>query len=260
MFLLMAAALVESYRAQSVMSSPPAALALYDREDQALQTVLHGFNQSQSLARDLLLKPGTSQTIPPKLQKCEQEVRAGLGQLEQIELASKAGPELERDSRSTSGFFTKPPPGRRANWRGGARNCIGNNCPLSAQSGQQTAAGYLGSEISPEEKLSSSSALSAGEASARHILFLLGADLLLALGVAGSESGLRPRVGHANRCRKVEEIAHAKREMQQLSGRLLTIQEEERHRLSRDLHDGIGQLLTALRLEISHLGLDRQAI
>jgi signal transduction histidine kinase len=53
---------------------------------------------------------------------------------------------------------------------------------------------------------------------------------------------------------KVEEIERAKGEMQQLSGRLLTIQEEERRRLSRELHDGIGQLLTALRIEISHLG------
>jgi signal transduction histidine kinase len=57
----------------------------------------------------------------------------------------------------------------------------------------------------------------------------------------------------------VEEIQHAKGEMQQLSARLLTIQEEERHRLSRDLHDGIGQLLTALRIEISHLGHDEGA-
>jgi signal transduction histidine kinase len=44
----------------------------------------------------------------------------------------------------------------------------------------------------------------------------------------------------------------AKAELQQLSARLLEIQEDERKRLSRELHDEIGQTLTALRIEISH--------
>jgi signal transduction histidine kinase len=47
-------------------------------------------------------------------------------------------------------------------------------------------------------------------------------------------------------------LAHAKRRLEQLSARLLTIQEEERRRLSMELHDEVGQTLTALRLEISH--------
>src|SRR5579864_3890784 len=34
----------------------------------------------------------------------------------------------------------------------------------------------------------------------------------------------------------------------QISGRLMTVQEEERKSLSRDLHDGIGQILTALKM------------
>ncbi|MCX6638024.1 MAG: sensor histidine kinase, partial [Acidobacteria bacterium] len=43
----------------------------------------------------------------------------------------------------------------------------------------------------------------------------------------------------------------ARRDLQQLSARLLQIQEDERTRLSRELHDEIGQTLTALRLAIS---------
>ena len=41
-------------------------------------------------------------------------------------------------------------------------------------------------------------------------------------------------------------------ELQRLSARLIDMQEEERRRLSRGLHDEIGQTLTALRIEISH--------
>ena len=52
--------------------------------------------------------------------------------------------------------------------------------------------------------------------------------------------------------RQFEEVAQAKKDLGQLSARLLEIQEDERKRLSRELHDEIGQTLTALRIEISH--------
>jgi signal transduction histidine kinase len=50
---------------------------------------------------------------------------------------------------------------------------------------------------------------------------------------------------------RFEEVAQARQDLQQLSVRLLQIQEDERTRLSRELHDEIGQTLTALRIEIS---------
>ena len=41
----------------------------------------------------------------------------------------------------------------------------------------------------------------------------------------------------------------------QLSAGLLTIQEEERKRLSRELHDGVGQTITALKMELARIKL-----
>ena len=38
-----------------------------------------------------------------------------------------------------------------------------------------------------------------------------------------------------------------------LSVRLLSVQEEERTHLARELHDGVGQLLTALKIDASKL-------
>ncbi|MEJ5367419.1 MAG: ATP-binding protein [Bryobacteraceae bacterium] len=46
----------------------------------------------------------------------------------------------------------------------------------------------------------------------------------------------------------------AEREMRQLSQKLVQAQEAERKRLSLELHDQVGQMLTALRMEIANLG------
>jgi signal transduction histidine kinase len=39
----------------------------------------------------------------------------------------------------------------------------------------------------------------------------------------------------------------------EFASRLITVQEEERKRLSRDLHDGVGQVITALKMELSRV-------
>lgn len=50
-----------------------------------------------------------------------------------------------------------------------------------------------------------------------------------------------------------EQILHAAQGLKELSGRLLQIQDEERRRVARDLHDSAGQMVTALDLELGSL-------
>ncbi len=86
---------------------------------------------------------------------------------------------------------------------------------------------------------------------ATRLLLILGLSVLLAVVVA------RGSIRHAENLerqadRHHAEVEQAKSELQQLSARLLEIEEEGRRHLSRELHDEIGQALALLQIEISH--------
>jgi PAS domain S-box-containing protein len=49
------------------------------------------------------------------------------------------------------------------------------------------------------------------------------------------------------------ELRRANTSLRELSGRLMQVQEEERSRLARDLHDEVGQLLTALKIDLQEI-------
>jgi signal transduction histidine kinase len=89
-----------------------------------------------------------------------------------------------------------------------------------------------------------------GRAAILWLLGIMGVCVLLGLAVA------RLSLGHAARleresAQRFAEVTQAKRHLEHLSARLLEIQEDERRRIARELHDEIGQTLTALRIEIS---------
>jgi PAS domain S-box-containing protein len=57
----------------------------------------------------------------------------------------------------------------------------------------------------------------------------------------------------AGTCRDISERVRAEEELQRLSGQLLRLQDEERRRMARDLHDSTGQDLVALATTLSQL-------
>jgi len=57
----------------------------------------------------------------------------------------------------------------------------------------------------------------------------------------------------AGTCRDITERVRAEEELQRLSGQLLRLQDEERRRMARDLHDSTGQDLVALATTLSQL-------
>jgi signal transduction histidine kinase len=81
--------------------------------------------------------------------------------------------------------------------------------------------------------------------------------LMLAFSVLMSSIVARQSIRHAETLERQAEQHHtaveqAKDKLQQLSARLLEVEEEGRRKLSRELHDEIGQTLALLQIEISH--------
>jgi signal transduction histidine kinase len=106
--------------------------------------------------------------------------------------------------------------------------------------------------LADEHKLEDSAGefAAARNRAARRLLAMLGLGVLLSLLVA------RLTLRHADNLeRKAEshydEVEQARGELKRLSARLLEIEEEGRKRLSRELHDEIGQTLALLQIEIS---------
>jgi signal transduction histidine kinase len=109
-----------------------------------------------------------------------------------------------------------------------------------------------------EEMNNANMAAQRDEVTRRHTAFrrdldaLMWQSLLLGIVVA-VVAVLRLRVleRRAERDRAVTE--EAERQMRELSQRLVATQEEERRKLSRELHDHVGQMLTALRMELGRV-------
>ena len=81
--------------------------------------------------------------------------------------------------------------------------------------------------------------------------------LMLVLSVLLAALLARLSVGHAESLEQqaekhLEAVEQTRRELQQLSARLLDVEEEGRRKLSRELHDEIGQTLALLQIEVSH--------
>jgi signal transduction histidine kinase len=86
--------------------------------------------------------------------------------------------------------------------------------------------------------------------------------LLVALllgGLVAMASIVRTQSLESSAAAHLMQIEHHAAELRKLSQRLATAQEDERRSISRELHDQVGQLLTALRMELGNLEEFRNA-
>lgn len=86
---------------------------------------------------------------------------------------------------------------------------------------------------------------------AARLALMLGFGVILSLVVARLSIRHSENLERRAECHYAE-VERARSELQQLSARLLEVEEEGRRKLSRELHDEIGQTLALLQIEISH--------
>ena len=80
------------------------------------------------------------------------------------------------------------------------------------------------------------------------LLVAMALGVVVAVMVVGNNARLEAR----NRQQYQETLA-TKQDLERLSARLVTLQEEERQKISRELHDQVGQSLTAIKIDISRV-------
>src|SRR5206468_10836375 len=96
------------------------------------------------------------------------------------------------------------------------------------------------------------------------VAFLLASSLVVVMGEARRRENERLRKAQGtleDRVReRTAELNEANRSLRELSARLLELQDDERRRIARELHDSVGQMLVALGMNLSTVKADLERL
>ncbi len=243
----------QAYRIEGIVSERHVDIyRQYVKQDEAISQLRRGIWLAGNYVRDFFLSadPGRSALLKSQLQNLESQSHRALAQLERLK-PSEPATRLVNLRIADYWIRLRPVPDTMASIEAPAAYQFVQQEIVPRRNALYDALQQI--TEADQAALQQSEVQFAGsrQDAVRKLLFMLGLCVVLGLAVAGVS------LRHADRleqetARQYEEVAQAKREMEQLSARLLELEEESRRRLSRELHDEIGQTLAVLEIEITH--------
>ncbi|MCC6392929.1 MAG: sensor histidine kinase [Bryobacterales bacterium] len=243
---------VEAYRIQRGLSDE--AVLIYHRhnaQDDAIYRLRRQLWLGANSSRDFLLNPAVNreQEYRQRLQSSRDLSVKLLRQLDEIGNGSEVTPRLRAKLHEYWDVLDRVPQDTGPLTSGQRYQYVQRE--IAARRSALGDVLHEFAEVSRKAFKENEEALTASRReSALHLLFILGLSMVLAFTVAAfslaHSEGLERKTE-----RQYAEVAQAKAGLQHLAARLMDIQEEERTRISRELHDEIGQALATLRMEIS---------
>lgn len=248
---LLAFSIFQAYRMQATLSEE--ALEIYHRhvrQDDLITQLRRTLWLGANFTRDYLVYPaGAMPRFSAEVDRLREESRGLLDQLDRLPAPGKPGPELRMKIDEFWGVVARVPQSTQ-NFDDAARYEFVQEEIVP----RRNAVGDLVrafTEISQRElKQSEAEFARSRRQFSQQLLLVLGLCLVTGTLVALFSIGHTEGLERKNRL-QYEQVEAAKSELQQLSSRLMEVQEEERIRISRELHDEIGQMLATFRLELS---------
>ncbi len=227
----------------------------YVNRDRALEVLRANIYSSGTYLRDFLLAETGGAAATQRRQFLE---RRALIEAELAGYQKLAGPDqqdaLRRLNDELAGFFLIAAP--VLEWNAADRRTLGYRFMQDEVLPRRSASLALADRIqqaSDKQLNAGSAAVTELMASFRtKLLLLLVFTLLIGLLLAGAALWRLLRLEQESLGRFTE-VLHAREELKRLSSELVAAQENERRRISRELHDEVGQVLSAIVLGLANL-------
>ncbi len=227
----------------------------YFSRDRILEQLRSDIYLSGTYVRDLLLEqnPALADTHRQELQETRERVRSNVERYSSILRGEERGPFQKFASEVRSYFESLRP---ALEWNAAQRQAFGYAFMKNSLLPRRMTVVNLADQISAvnQKQMGASNRNIAALFSSfrRSVILLLVLTLVCGALLAGLSIRRILRLEHLSAVR-FEEVEHARAALRDLSARLIDVQESDRRSLSRELHDEIGQSLSALLLGIGNV-------
>jgi signal transduction histidine kinase len=227
----------------------------YSSRDRILEQLRSDIYLSGTFVRDLLLEQdaGRADIHRRELQETREHVRANVARYNGVLRSEERGP-FRKFATEVQSYFESLRPALE--WNAAQRQALGyafmKDSLLPRRMTVVNLADQIGSVNHKQMEASNRNIANLFSSFRRSLILLLVLTLICGALLAGLSIRRILRLEHLSAIR-FEEVEHARAALRDLSARLIDMQESDRRSLSRELHDEVGQSLSALLLGIGNV-------